>query len=137
VLTDPLVPCGQILALHLSVPSVFSLQGFPCSSDLQVAQCPDLPSYVPRTFTDSSDHMTFVQHVENSVLKSIDSFLCSFAYLPFELLASSVLHKQVTLKEVLCHGSIWLGRMDFVFEYPMPLMPSVVFTEGLNCGEKK
>ncbi|NWY19644.1 UD11 glucuronosyltransferase, partial [Aphelocoma coerulescens] len=137
VLTDPLVPCGQILALQLSVPSVFSLQGFPCSSDLQVAQCPDLPSYVPRTFTDSSDHMTFIQHVENSVLKSIDSFLCSFAYLPFELLASSVLHKRVTLKEVLCHGSIWLGRMDFVFEYPMPLMPSIVFTEGLNCGKKE
>ncbi|NWW57857.1 UD11 glucuronosyltransferase, partial [Ifrita kowaldi] len=137
VLTDPLVPCGQILALRLSVPSVFSLRGFPCSSDLQVAQCPDLPSYIPRTFSDSSDHMTFIQHVENSALKSIDSFLCSFAYLPFELLASDVLHKQVTVKEVLCQGSIWLERMDFVFEYPMPVMPNVVFTEGINCEKKK
>ncbi|NWW05493.1 UD11 glucuronosyltransferase, partial [Oreocharis arfaki] len=137
VLTDPLVPCGQILALRLSVPSVFSLQGFPCSSDLQVAQCPDLPSYVPRTLTDRSGHMTFIQHVENSVPKSIDSFLCSFAYLPFELLASNVLHQQVTVKEVLCHGSIWLERTDFVFEYPMPVMPNIVFTEGINCGKKK
>lgn len=81
--------------------------------------------------------MTFIQHVENSVLKSIDSFLCSFAYLPFELLASDVLHKRVTLKEVLCHGSIWLERMDFVFEYPMPVMPNIIFTEGINCGKKK
>ncbi|NXM41753.1 UD11 glucuronosyltransferase, partial [Gymnorhina tibicen] len=137
VLTDPLVPCGQVLALRLSVASVFSLRGVPCGSDLQVAQCPDLPSYVPRTFTDSSDHRTFVQHVENSVLKSIDSFLCSFAYLPFELLASDVLHKQVTVKEVLCHGSIWLERMDFVFGYPMPVMPDIIFTEGINCRKKK
>ncbi|NWV97667.1 UD11 glucuronosyltransferase, partial [Machaerirhynchus nigripectus] len=137
VLTDPLVPCGQILALRLSVPSVFSLRGFPCSSDLQAAQCPELPSYVPRTLTDSSDHMTFIQHVENSVLKSLDSFLCSFAYLPFELLASGVLHKQVTVKEVLCHGSIWLERKDFVFEYPMPVVPNIIFTEGINCGKKK
>ncbi|NWI75135.1 UD11 glucuronosyltransferase, partial [Dryoscopus gambensis] len=137
VLTDPLVPCGQILALRLSVPSVFSLRGFSCSADLHVAQCPDLPFYVPRTFTDSSDHMTFIQHVENSVLKSIDSFLCSFAYLPFQLLVSDVLHKQVTVKEVLCHGSIWLERMGFVFEYPMPVMPNVIFTEGINCRKKK
>ncbi|NXS21589.1 UD11 glucuronosyltransferase, partial [Mystacornis crossleyi] len=137
VLTDPLVPCGQILALRLSVPSVFSLRGFPCRSDLQVAQCPDLPSYVPRTFTDSSDHMTFIQHVENSVLKSIDSFLCSFAYLPFELLVLDVLHKRVTVKEVLCHGSIWLERMDFVFERPTPAMPNVIFSEGINCGKEK
>ncbi|NXI82688.1 UD11 glucuronosyltransferase, partial [Rhipidura dahli] len=137
VLTDPLVPCGHILALRLSEPSVFSLRGFPCSLDLQVVQCPDLPSYVPRTFTDSSDYTTFVQHVENSVLKSIDPFLCSFAYLPFQFLASDVLHKQVTVKEVLCHGSIWLQRMDFVFECPMPVMPNTVFTEGRNCGKNK
>ncbi|NXE02872.1 UD11 glucuronosyltransferase, partial [Chaetorhynchus papuensis] len=137
VLTDPLVPCGQILALHLSVLSVFPLRGFPCGSDLQAAQCPGLPPYVTRTFRDSSDHMMFIEHVENSVLKSIDSFLCRFACLPFELLASDVLHKQVTVKEVLCHGSIWLERMDFVLEYPMPVMPNVVFTEGINCRKKK
>ncbi|NWU22705.1 UD11 glucuronosyltransferase, partial [Dyaphorophyia castanea] len=137
VLTDPLVPCGQILALRLSVPSVFSLRAFPCSSDLQVAQCPDLPSYVPRTFTGSSDRMSFIQHVENSVLKSIDSFLRSFAYLPFELMVSDVLHKQVTVKEVLCHGSIGLERMDLMFEYPMPAMPNIIFTDGINCGNKK
>ncbi|NXA70892.1 UD11 glucuronosyltransferase, partial [Mohoua ochrocephala] len=135
VLTDPLVPCGQILALHLSVPSVFSLRGFPCCSDFD--QCPDLPSYVPRTFMDSSDRLTLIQHVENSVLKAIDSFLCTFAYFPFGLLASDVLGKQVTAQEVLCHGSIWLERVDFGFEYATPAMPNITFTEGMNCGKEK
>ncbi|KAK4817712.1 hypothetical protein QYF61_026402 [Mycteria americana] len=137
VLTDPVVPCGQILALHLSIPSVFFLRGLPCSFDLQATQCPDPPSYVPRTFTDNSDHMTFIQRVENLLFKSSESFLCNFAYLPFELLASDVLRKPVTMKELLSHGSIWLKRMDFVFEYPMPVMPNVVFIGGINCGKKK
>ncbi|KAM6260715.1 LOW QUALITY PROTEIN: UDP-glucuronosyltransferase 1A6-like [Spheniscus humboldti] len=127
VLTDPVVPCGQILALHLSIPSVFFLRGLPCSFDLQATHCPDPPSYVPRTFTDNSDRMTFIQRVENLFLKSSESFLCNFAYLPFELLASDVLHRPVTMKELLSHGSIWLKRMDFVFEYPMPVMPNIVF----------
>ncbi|NXG57506.1 UD11 glucuronosyltransferase, partial [Hemiprocne comata] len=137
VLTDPVAPCGQILALHLSIPSVFFLRGLPCSLDLQAAQCPDPPSYVPRTFTDNSDHMTFIQRVENVLLKSSESFLCHFAYLPFELLASDVLHRPVTMKELLSHGSIWLKRMDFVFEYPMPVMPNIVFIGGINCGKKE
>ncbi|XP_040416751.1 UDP-glucuronosyltransferase 1A1-like [Cygnus olor] len=137
VLTDPVVPCGQILALHLSIPSVFFLRGLPCSFDLQAAQCPDPPSYVPRTFTDNSDHMTFIQRVENLVLKASESFLCNSAYLPFELLASDFLQRQVTMTDLLSHGSIWLKRMDFVFEYPMPLMPNIVFIGGINCGKKK
>ncbi|KFQ28639.1 UDP-glucuronosyltransferase 1-1, partial [Merops nubicus] len=137
VLTDPVVPCGQILALHLSLPSVFFLRGLPCSFDLQATQCPDPPSYVPRTFTDNSDRMSFIQRVENLLLKSAESFLCNFAYSPFELLASEVLHRAVTMEELLSHGSIWLKRMDFVFEYPMPVMPNMVFIGGINCGRKK
>lgn len=135
VLTDPLVPCGEILALHLSVSSVFFLQRFPCSSDLQVAQCPDLPSYI--LIMESSDHMVLIQHVENSVLKFIDSFPCHFAYFPFELLALDVLHRQVKVEERLSHGSIWLERADFGFEYPMPVMPNIVLIEDINCGKKK
>lgn len=70
VLTDPPVPCQQILALHFSVPSVFSLQVFPCSSYLQIAQCPDLPSYIPRTFMDSLDHQVLIQHVKTQFSSS-------------------------------------------------------------------
>ncbi|NXB83608.1 UD15 glucuronosyltransferase, partial [Vidua chalybeata] len=124
VLTDLLELCGQILALHLSVLSVFFLQGFPCSSDLQVAQCPDLPSYCEKrqslVFSVFKNHMAFIQHVANSVLKFIESFLCRFAYFAFKLRASDVLHREVTVEELLSHGSIWLEITDFGFEYPMP-----------------
>lgn len=137
VLTDPLIPCGQILALYLLVSSLFSLWGFPCSLNLQVAQCPEMPSYIPRTFMDSSDHMVFIQHVEISALNFTDSFRCLFAYFPFKLLASDVLHTQLTVEELLSHGSIWLERTDFGFEYTMLVMPNIVFIEGINCRKKK
>ncbi|KFP91836.1 UDP-glucuronosyltransferase 1-5, partial [Apaloderma vittatum] len=132
VLTDPVIPCGQILALHLPIPLIFFLRGLPCSFDLQATQCPDPPSYVPRTFADNSDHKMFIQRMENLLLKSSESFLCDFAYLPLELLASEVLHRPVTMKELLRHGSIWLKRMDLGFEYPMAVMPNIVFIGGIN-----
>ncbi|KFW94654.1 UDP-glucuronosyltransferase 1-1, partial [Phalacrocorax carbo] len=130
-------PWGQILALRLSIPSVFFLWGLPCSFDLQATQCPDPPSYVPRTFTDNSDRIMFIQQVENFFLKSSESFLCNFSYLPFELLASDILHRPVTVRELLSHRSIWLKRIDFGFAYPVPVMPNIVFIGGINCGKKK
>ncbi|NXT96343.1 UD11 glucuronosyltransferase, partial [Anhinga rufa] len=137
VLRDPVVPCGQIVALHLSIPSVFFLRGLPCSFDLQATQYPHPSSYVPRTFTDISNLMTIIQHMENFFLKSLEYFLCNFAYLPFELLASAVLHRAVTMKELLSHGCIWLKSTYFGFEYPVPVMPNIVFTGGINYGKKK
>ncbi|XP_008937445.1 PREDICTED: UDP-glucuronosyltransferase 1-1-like, partial [Merops nubicus] len=65
LLTDPVVPCGQILAEHLAVPSVFFLRVMPCGLDFEATACPSPPSYVPRTFTDYTDHMNFLQRVKN------------------------------------------------------------------------
>ncbi|XP_027562866.1 UDP-glucuronosyltransferase 1-5-like, partial [Neopelma chrysocephalum] len=65
ILTDPVIPCGPILAEHLSLPSVYFLRGIPCGLDFEATQCPKPPSYVPRLFTDHTDHMTFFQRVKN------------------------------------------------------------------------
>ncbi|XP_059724302.1 UDP-glucuronosyltransferase 1A1-like [Haemorhous mexicanus] len=57
--TDPVSPCGVILAEHLSLPSVYFLRGIPCGLDFEATQCPNPPSYVPRSFSQLTDHMTF------------------------------------------------------------------------------
>uniref|UniRef100_A0A8V5H6V6 glucuronosyltransferase n=1 Tax=Melopsittacus undulatus TaxID=13146 RepID=A0A8V5H6V6_MELUD len=124
VFTDPLTPCGQIIALKFSIPSVFFLRGMPCAMDLHAAQAPDPPSYVPRIFSANTDHMTFSQRVKNFLITLSESF-------------TYVLHRPVTMKELLSHGSIWLKGMGFVFEYPMPVMPNIVFIGGINCGKKE
>nr|XP_014429373.1 UDP-glucuronosyltransferase 1-1 isoform X6 [Pelodiscus sinensis] len=137
VFTDPMLPCGQIIALHLSVPSIFFLRGIPCGVDLEAAQCPNPPSYVPRMLSSNADHMTFTQRVTNLLISSSESFLCNIVYSQFESLASDFLQRPMTMKELFSHGSIWLKRVDFVFEYPMPVMPNMVFIGGINCKEKK
>ncbi|NXA70893.1 UD11 glucuronosyltransferase, partial [Mohoua ochrocephala] len=137
VFTDPVAPCGQIIALHFSIPSVFFLRNVPCGTDVHAAQSPDPPSYVPRMFSAYTDHMTFSERTKNFLIALSESFSCRIAYGPFEELASEFLRKPMTMTELLSHGSVWLKRIDFVFEYPMPVMPNMVFIGGIHCGQKK
>ncbi|XP_065697556.1 UDP-glucuronosyltransferase 1A1-like isoform X1 [Patagioenas fasciata] len=137
VFTDPFLLCGPILAEHLSLPSVFFLQRMPCDLELQATQCPNPPSYVPRTFTDLTDHMNFLQRVKNLIYDIPNYFLCDFAVQPYATLASEFLQRDVTVMDLLRPASIWLLRLDFVFQYPRPLMPNMVLVSGVNCAHKK
>ncbi|XP_065606845.1 UDP-glucuronosyltransferase 1A1-like isoform X13 [Cyrtonyx montezumae] len=137
VFTDPILPCGQILAEHLSVPSVFYLQQIPCGLEFEATQCPNPPSYIPRVFTGNTDHMNFLQRVENFLLLSRDTLTCSFLYSPYDHLIKEFLQKEATLLELLSHASVWLMKYDFVFEYPRPVMPNMVLIGGITCTQEK
>ncbi|XP_037253693.1 UDP-glucuronosyltransferase 1A1-like isoform X3 [Falco rusticolus] len=137
VLTDPVLPCGPILAEHLSVPSVYFLRGIPCGLDFEATQCPNPPSYVPRAFTEHTDHMNFLQRVRNLIFEIPNYFLCDFAFQPYAKLASEFLGRDVTVPDLLRQASIWLLRLDFVFDYPRPLMPNIIAIGGVHCAHKK
>ncbi|KFP88433.1 UDP-glucuronosyltransferase 1-1, partial [Acanthisitta chloris] len=137
VLTDPILPCGQILAEHLSLPSVFFLQQMPCSLEYQATQCPNPPSYVPRVFTDHTDRMTFFQRVKNLLYDIPNFFLCDVVFQPYAQVASEFLHRDVTVPDLLRQASIWLMKTDFVLHYPKPLMPNMILVSGVNCAYKK
>ncbi|NXF90772.1 UD11 glucuronosyltransferase, partial [Eubucco bourcierii] len=137
IMTDPVLPCGPIIAEHLSLPSVYFMRGLPCTLDYQAAQCPSPFSYVPRTFMSSSDHMAFMDRVKNFLIGSSEHLLCHLFYLQHENLASEFLHREVTALELFSKASIWLMRYDFVFEYPRPIMPNMVYIGGINCEQKQ
>ncbi|KGL82877.1 UDP-glucuronosyltransferase 1-1, partial [Tinamus guttatus] len=137
IFTDPLSLCGPIIALHFSIPSIYFLRSIPCAIDSHAAQSPDPPSYVPRMFSLNTDRMTFSQRVKNLLISLAEPFLCNSVFSSFESLASDFLQKPVTITELVSHGSIWLKRLDFVFEYPTPVMPNMVHIGGINCGQKK
>ncbi|NXW47406.1 UD11 glucuronosyltransferase, partial [Nyctiprogne leucopyga] len=136
VFTDPLLPCGQILAEHLSLPSVFFLQQMPCGLDFEGTQCPNPPSYVPRIFTELTDHMNFLQRVKNLIFDIPNFFLCDFVFQPYAQLASEFLQQDTTVPDLLSQASIWLVKLDFVLHYPRPLMPNMIFIGGVNCAHK-
>ncbi|NXD84840.1 UD11 glucuronosyltransferase, partial [Halcyon senegalensis] len=137
IMVDPVLPCGPIIAEYLSLPSVYFMRGLPCSLDYKAAQCPSPFSYVPRTFMSSSDHMTFTERVKNLLVAFSEHLLCYLFYFKYENLASEFLHRDVTILELFSKASIWLMRYDFVFEYPRPIMPNMVYIGGINCEQKK
>uniref|UniRef100_A0A803YQE0 glucuronosyltransferase n=1 Tax=Meleagris gallopavo TaxID=9103 RepID=A0A803YQE0_MELGA len=135
--TDPVLPCGAIVAEHLSLPSVYLLRGIPCGLDIEATQCPNPPSYIPRLFTDNTDHMNFLQRVKNIIFDTSNLFLCDFIFKPYEKLASEFLQRDVTMLDLFRKASIWLLRYDFVLDYPRPLMPNIIVVGGVNCAHKQ
>ncbi|KFQ29395.1 UDP-glucuronosyltransferase 1-1, partial [Merops nubicus] len=127
LLTDPVVPCGQILAEH----------AIPCGLDFEATGCPNPSSYVPRPFTEHTDRMNFLQRVKNMIFELPNYFLCDFVYQPYAELASEFLHREVTVPGLLRQASLWLLRLDFVLDYPRPLMPNIIAIGGVNCAHKK
>ncbi|NWV70858.1 UD11 glucuronosyltransferase, partial [Malurus elegans] len=137
ILTDPVVPCGPILAEYLGLPSVYFLRGVPCGLDFEATQCPNPPSYVPRAFSQLTDRMSFFQRVKNLLFDTQNLFLCDFAFDPFSKLASEFLQREVTVQDLLRKGSVWLLRYEFVLDYPRPLMPNIIPIGGVNCAHKE
>ncbi|KAE8580622.1 hypothetical protein XENTR_v10024492 [Xenopus tropicalis] len=136
-LIDPFFPCGMIVAEYLHLPSVYLLYGLPCGIDRLATQCPSPLSYVPRHFTGNTDHMSFPQRLKNALLWPVDTFLCNLLYSPYAQLASEFLHREMTILQLYSQTSVWLMKTDFVFDYPRPLMPNMVFVGGINCvGEQ-
>uniref|UniRef100_A0A8C2TPN6 glucuronosyltransferase n=1 Tax=Coturnix japonica TaxID=93934 RepID=A0A8C2TPN6_COTJA len=137
VLTDPFFMCGATVANYLSLPFVFFMRGLPCNLHFEAAQCPSPLSYVPRTFSFNSDRMTFFQRVENTLIALLELFYCNAIYQDAIKFSSEVLQRDVSLTDLLNSASVSLMRFDFVFEYPRPVLPNMVFIGGMNCAEKK
>nr|ADC91937.1 UDP glucuronosyltransferase 1 family polypeptide b5 short isoform [Danio rerio] len=131
VLTDPAMPMGAILAYNLSVPAVYMLRGLMCES--KATACPDPPSYIPRLFTQNSDHMNFGERLMNTLASLMEPLMCKLKFSAFEEVTSKFLHRDVSMTEILSTGAVWLMRYDFTLEFPKPLMPNIINIGGINC----
>ncbi|XP_056676119.1 UDP-glucuronosyltransferase 1A7-like isoform X7 [Monodelphis domestica] len=137
ILFDPFDHCGFFLAKYFSLPSLVFSRGIFCHYLEEATQCPSPLSYVPRGMSGLSDSMTFVDRVWNHFFHFQEVSLCSFLFKTILDTASDIFQRPMTIKELYSHTSIWLLRTDFVFEYPKPLMPSIVFVGGITCHEVK
>ncbi|XP_077169529.1 UDP-glucuronosyltransferase 1A6-like isoform X3 [Paroedura picta] len=135
--TDPVMPCGVILAEHLSIPSVYFFRGFPCYLEHAINMCPSPVSYAPRCYSRFSDRMTFTQRVLNLLIGLLETPIFTIMYTKYQEIASELFGREVPLPTLYRNGSIWLLRYDFVFEFPKPVMPNMVFIGGINCEEGK
>lgn len=137
MLSDPVFPCAEIVAEHLSIPSVSFMRGVPFGMEEEAAKSPSPPSYVPRLFTSYTDHMNFSERVKNVIVRLFDYIFCHMLYSPYTRLASGFLKRDISAVHLFSRASIWLLRYDFVFEFARPIMPNMIFIGGINCVSRK
>ncbi|XP_006866870.1 PREDICTED: UDP-glucuronosyltransferase 1-8-like [Chrysochloris asiatica] len=137
VFTDPFDLCGLIVAKYFSLPSVVFTRGPFCHYLEEGAQCPSPVSYVPRGLLGFSDTMTFRERVRNLIFHLEEHLFCRYFLKRGVEIASEILQTPVTAYDLHSHTSIWLLRMDFVLDYPKPVMPNMVFIGGINCHQGK
>uniref|UniRef100_A0A3P9LIZ5 UDP-glucuronosyltransferase n=1 Tax=Oryzias latipes TaxID=8090 RepID=A0A3P9LIZ5_ORYLA len=126
VLTDPAWGAGIILAHALELPLVYNVR-WVTSGEGHLTITPSPLSYIPMTGSGLTDKMTFIQRFKNLLfyaLWQIQDMLFFFG-------------PNVKYTQLLQGADLWLMRVDFVFEFPRPTMPNVVYVGGFHCKPSK
>ncbi|KAK9542474.1 hypothetical protein VZT92_000334 [Zoarces viviparus] len=133
VLTDPAWGAGIMLAHALKLPLVYNVRWI-TSGEGHMAIAPSPLSYVPLTGSGLSDKMSFIQRVKNHLFSLIwqlqDGFLIHSQY---QAVCDQFFGPEVRYIDLLQGADLWLMRVDFVFEFPRPTMPNVVYIGGFQC----
>ena len=138
VLTDPMDPNGSILAHFLSLPLVFNVRWTP-NGEGHFAIAPSPLSYVPLSgVAELSDKMTFQERILNLLFFAIVEFQTAQYIKPhYAGLIEKYLGSDVDFMSLFQAADLWLMRIDFVFEFPRPTMPNVIYMGGFQCKPAK
>lgn len=137
MLTDPGLTIGIVLGNYLKLPMVFNVR-WVNTGESHFTIAPSPVSYVPVPGSELHDQMDFLGRIKNMLLylHSLveQHFIINPAY-------SELLQKHfppgTDLLSLQLAADIWLVRVDFVFEFPRPTMPNVVYIGGFQCQEAK
>lgn len=133
VLTDPCWGNGAILAKYMNLPFVYNVRWL-MPEEAHFAIAPSPISYIPITGSGLTDKMTFFQRVKNSIFYVMTSIQTMFATkLVYQPLCKKYLGPDCDFDHLQRDADIWLMRTDFVFDYPRPTMPNVVYMGGFHC----
>nr|XP_020501287.1 UDP-glucuronosyltransferase 2C1-like [Labrus bergylta] len=133
MLTDPALTIGVLLGSYLKLPMVFNVRWIN-TGEAHFTIAPSPLSYVPVPGSELHDQMNFLERTKN-----ILHYLQSFYQLHFILNPhySDLLQRHYPpgsdLLSMQYAADLWLIRTDFVFEFPRPTMPNVVYIGGFQC----
>ncbi|XP_076866920.1 UDP-glucuronosyltransferase 2B20-like [Brachyhypopomus gauderio] len=138
---DPVMPCSDLLAETLGVPSVMSLRvTFAYSFERLCGQMPAPTSYVPAVAAQGhlTDHMNFLERLENLLLYigHTAMFKLQMMFI-FDKHYTRIMGRPTTVCDTMGKADIWLIRSYWDFEYPRPFMPNFKFVGGLHCKPPK
>ncbi|XP_038825672.1 UDP-glucuronosyltransferase 2A1-like [Salvelinus namaycush] len=137
VLTDPLSGGGVVLAHYLNVPLVFNVR-WTIAGEGHFVIAPSPLSYVPFPAAELTDKMSFFERVRNILVYVIRQYLYRQTTRPhYSALVSRYFGPEVDYFSLFQAADLWLMRVDFVFEFPRPTMPNVIYMGGFQCKPAK
>ncbi|XP_047436760.1 UDP-glucuronosyltransferase 2C1-like [Mugil cephalus] len=137
LLTDPAWGAGIILAHALKLPLVYNVR-WVTSGEGHLAIAPSPLSYIPMTGSGLTDKMRFIQRVKNLLFYVIWQFQDTFLIHPqYQAVCNKFFGPEVRYSGLLQGADLWLMRADFVFEFPRPTMPNVIYIGGFQCKPAK
>uniref|UniRef100_A0A8C5L2X7 UDP glucuronosyltransferase 2 family, polypeptide A1 n=1 Tax=Jaculus jaculus TaxID=51337 RepID=A0A8C5L2X7_JACJA len=138
LLADPVTICGELLALRLGVPFVYTLRFTPAfTAERHCGKIPAPVSYVPAALSELTDHMTLGDRVRNSLSYLLQDYIFQSYWGKWNSYYSQVLGRPTTLCETMGKAEIWLMRTYWDFEFPRPYLPNFEFVGGLHCKPAK
>lgn len=137
VLTDPGIGGGAMLARRLEVPLVYNVR-WTIQGEAHFLIAPSPLSYIPFTATEFTDKMTFPQRIQNVLSYILGTYTLSHITEPnYKPLVKKFFGPDVDYSTFFLDADIWLMRNDFIFEFPRPTMPNIVYIGGFQCKSPK
>ncbi|XP_058402379.1 UDP-glucuronosyltransferase 2B31-like isoform X1 [Diceros bicornis minor] len=139
ILSDPIGPCGELLAELLKVPLMYSVRFSPGHKiEKYSGGLPYPPSYVPVVMSELSDQMTFMERVKSMIyLLYFDFWFQTFNEKRWDQFYTEVLGRPTTLPGLMKKAEMWLIRTYWDFEFPRPFLPHFEYIGGFHCKPAK
>ncbi|XP_053450549.1 UDP-glucuronosyltransferase 2A2 isoform X2 [Nycticebus coucang] len=134
LVADPVTICGDLVALKLGIPFIYTLRFSPASTvERHCGKIPAPVSYVPAALSELTDHMTFGERVKNTISYPLQDYIFQSYWGEWNSYYSKVLGRPTTLCETMGKAEMWLIRTYWDFEFPRPYLPNFEFVGGLHC----
>ncbi|KAM6451569.1 UDP-glucuronosyltransferase 2A2-like isoform 3-T7 [Liasis olivaceus] len=138
LLSDPVTICGDLIALKLNIPFLYTLRFTPASTvERHCGKIPAPPSYVPAALSELTDRLSFGERIKNIISYHIQDYVFQKYWGKWDSYYSQVLGRPTTLCETMGKAEIWLIRTYWDFEFPRPFLPNFEFVGGLHCQPAK
>ncbi|KAM9814505.1 UDP-glucuronosyltransferase 2C1-like isoform X2 [Syngnathus typhle] len=137
VLTDLGIGGGALLARHLNVPLVYNVR-WTFQGEAHDLIAPSPLSYSPFLAARLTDKMTFRQRIINVlayILGSVSTWYISEPH--YKPIVKRYFGSGVDYSTFFLDADIWLLRNNFIFEFPRPTMPNLVYISGFQCKPPK
>ncbi|KAJ8016619.1 hypothetical protein DPEC_G00009120 [Dallia pectoralis] len=137
MLTDPGLAGGVLLGNYLGLPIVLSVRWI-TNAEGHFAIAPSPLSYIPTIGSIVTDKMSFVDRVKNIFHYGIALYVDHSITRPqYQGVIDKFIDPTANVYSLIQGVDLWLMRVDFVFEFPRPTMPNVVYMGGFQCKPSK